>query len=382
MRIIFLLLFLLQSSICFGQLPVNIVGGQGGANSTETQAHVHPFDTSNGQHVGVVTLTHPFLKFQPEFHPFLNESFGTAMNQDVSFGGVAEIIHNGGSSTEWTATAIVGAWNFADAGKITLTSGNNNDQAEFAEENSLTIDMNGFTALTGKVDLDTYNPINNNFTLAFDLAGVLVGNTVNLNDAINTGDFTEQSFVITKAGFGLTTQEIDGFTMTLVRSGGAKPTVKFDDLQLEAVSGSTSDPIVFKATTPVGTRFHITELRIRIEDAFDSTLANATVPNIPIDSFLGVSGLTNGIIFSSFKDGVSVFSVTLKSIGDFLATGSDMINVSGNGTNTGLTLVINFPEPIILQGGSENNFLSFTINDNLSGLTRFTAAARGALEIR
>ena len=67
-------------------------------------------------------------------------------------------------------------------------------------------------------------------------------------------------------------------------------------------------------------------------------------------------------------------------MGDFLATGSNMINISGNATNTGLTLVVEFPEPIILKGGGNQNFLSFTINDDLTNLTRFTAAARGALE--
>ncbi len=57
-----------------------------------------------------------------------------------------------------------------------------------------------------------------------------------------------------------------------------------------------------------------------------------------------------------------------------------MINITGDGTNTGFTLIVRFPEAIILKGGSENNFLSFTINDTLANLTRFTAAARGAIE--
>jgi hypothetical protein len=43
-------------------------------------------------------------------------------------------------------------------------------------------------------------------------------------------------------------------------------------------------------------------------------------------------------------------------------------------------MVIEFPEPIILNG-TNDDFLSYTINDNLSGLLQFTAAARGALEV-
>ena len=38
-----------------------------------------------------------------------------------------------------------------------------------------------------------------------------------------------------------------------------------------------------------------------------------------------------------------IFSVTIKQLSDFLATGSDLINLTGNATNTGLTLLIKFP---------------------------------------
>jgi len=341
-------------------------------------AHVHGFSTAKRiDHAGLLVLTRPFQDFNPEFHPFLNDTFGTAMNQNISFSGTPEIIHNGGTTTEWTGTAIQGTWNFADGGKVTLTSGNNNDEASFAEETPTTIDLSGFTTLTGKIDLDTYNSTNNSLFVEFDNAGTLVGNNVNLNDHIDIGDFTEQNFIIPKADMGLTTQLVDGFTITLARTGGAKPTMKFDDIQLEA----SGDSAVFKATTPLGTRFHITEIRIRIEDVFDSTLANSSIPNFPINQLLGVSALSNGIVFSRVQKGKTLFSVTLKNLGDFLATGSNLINATGNATNSGFTLLVEFPEPIVLDGGIDENFLSFTINDNLSGLTRFTAAARGSLEI-
>ena len=353
-----------------------IIGTQG-KGAREAEAHVHPFNTADGNHSGLVTLQERFLNFRPEFHPFLNDTFGTAMNQNIAFSGTPEIIHNGGTSTEWTGSAIAGTWNFADGGKTTITSANNNDAATFAEETPTTIDLTNFTALTGKIDLDIYNPNNNSIIVVFDNAGITVGNSVNLNDFIDTGDFGEQNFVVPKAAMGLTTQLVDGFTITITRIGGTRPTIKFDDLQLEAAG----DPAVFKATTSFGTRFHITEIRIRMEDAISTVLTDASMPNILIDQFLGVSALSNGIIFSNTSKGKILFSVNLKNIGDFLATGSNLINVTGNATNTGLTLVVEFPEPIILEGGESENFLSFTISDNLSGLTRFTAAARGAIEV-
>ncbi len=125
------------------------IKGQRGKDSRISEAHVHPFETASGVHSGLVTLSKSFITFNPEFHPFLNDSFGVAMNQNISFGGTPEIIHNGGTSVEWTGTAIQGTWNFADAGKITITTADNNDEASFAEETPTTIDMSGFTTLTG-----------------------------------------------------------------------------------------------------------------------------------------------------------------------------------------------------------------------------------------
>jgi len=354
-------------------VKINIGDGDGSG----LEAHVHPFSTAaRKDHAGLLTLTRPFQNFNPEFHPFLNENFGTAMNQNIAFSGTPELIDDGAAGG-WDTTAVAGTWNFADGGKTTITSADNNDRALFEDASAGTTDMNGFTTLTGKVDLDIYNPVNNTIILQFLLAGVAVGNTVNLDDFIDTGDFAEQNFVIPKANFGLSTQTVDDFTITITRIGGSKPTIKFDDIQWE----QTGDSAVFKATTPLGTRFHVTEIRIRMEDVFDSTLASNSVPNFPINQLLGVTALTNGINFSRVQDGKTLFSVTLKNIGDFLATGSNLINATGNATNSGFTLLVEFPEPIVLAGGESENFLSFTINDNLSGLTRFTAAARGAIEV-
>jgi len=420
------------------------------------EAHAHSFTTAKrADHVGLLSLTRPFLDFNPEFHPFLNSSFGTAMNQSVTFGGSglrATVIHAGvnsgsadsgttdGSTTAfkliqsgqnfnttigpgalvhnttdgtfalvtvvdsdtqlnlatdimetaedyvindiWPGTAVQGTWNFADSGKFTITSANNNDEATFTVDSSHIWNMSDFKSLTGKIDLETFNDVSNTIVLEFGLDGVLVGNSVNLNDFIDTGDFTEQNFVVPKADLGLTTQNVNSMRLTILRTGGAKPTVKFDDFQWE----NTGAPIVFKATTPGSTRFHITEFRIAIADnitgitTVSGATENATVPNLAFNAFLGVSALTNGVTFARVQKGKTLFSVTIKQLGDFLATGSNIINHISDGTNTFITILIEFPEPIVLEGSSDD-FLSFTINDDLSGLLVFTAAARGALEV-
>lgn len=362
-------------------LKARITGTQG-KNARETEAHVHGFKTAGGDHAGLVALSHPFLNFSPELHPFLNDTFGAAMNQNVSFSGTPEIIHNGGTSTEWTGSAIAGAWNFADSGKVTITSASNNDEASFAEESPTTIDMSGFTALTGQIDYDTYNATSNSVVIQFDLAGANVGNSINLNDYTDTGNFSEQGFVVPKADLGLTTQLLDGMTITITRTGGTRPTIKFDDIQFEQLG----TPAVFKATTPLGTRYHIDKLRFSMTDELDAyaTVAdeteNATLPALSYNKLLGVSALTNGIVLQRVQEGKVQFSVVLRQLSDFLGTGFTISNAISDGTNTFISMEIDFTERIVLEG-TPDSFLSLTINDNLSGLLQLTASARGAIEV-
>ncbi len=351
-------------------------------DGSSLRAHVHRL-AGAPNHVGIVTLQERFLQFKPEVHPFLNDTFGTAMNQNVSFSGTPEIIHNGGTSTEWTGSSLQGTWNFADSAKVSLTSANNNDAATFAEENTTTIDTSGYTTLTGKINLTIYNDANNNISVIFDLTGASVGSSVFIDDYIDTGLIgTEQAFVIPKEDLGISTQLVDGFTITVSRIGGTKPTMTFDNIQLEQTGASA----VFRVTTPTGTKFHITEIRIAIADNIDGVITvagateNASMIGLSYNQILGVSALTNGIIFSRVHDGVTQFSVLIKQLGDFLGTGSNLANAISDGTNTFIVLQIDFPEPIVVNG-TPDSFLSFTISDNLSGLLQLTAAARGAVEI-
>lgn len=422
--------------------------GEAGKDSTKRQVHVHPFETVTGIHQGFVSLVHPFLNLDPEFHPFLNEVNGTKMSIDAGFSGNAALIHNGSTTTsaasgtttsigtaeindtgatftgsvsvgmtavdsgavyshvtvrdsdikltldgaidfgngeaytvgaEWTAAAVAGTWNFS--GDISLTDGDDGDRAQF--NNPGTSVMSNYVAVTGKVTLTTWNEVNNSMNLSFALANVPVGNSVDLNDYIDTGLLgTQQSFVIPKADLGLSGQTVDDMNLVLSRTGGAKAVIDFDDIQLEVSGGS----VVYKATTPRATRFHIDEIRIALADNVSgiitgSTTTYPTMTGLAYDDFMGItSPLANGIVFSRQKDSETVFSITIRQLGDFLATGSKIENAISDGTNTFITLLVKFPKPIILDG-NKDDFLSFTINDDLSGLLEFRAAARGAVEI-
>ena len=356
-------------------IDVRITDGEGKG----IYSHIHPYPGLKARHNGMLVLQERFVQFNPEVHPFLNSTFGNAMNQVVTFGGTPEIIHNGETSTEWTATANAGTWDFADAGAISITNANNSDSARF--ESTYAIDADGYTTLTGKINLTTYNPVNNTIGLEFDLLGTPTGNSVDLDVYIDTGLIgTEQTFAIPKADIGLTNQDVDGFTITISRSGGSRPTMTFDDLQLE----QTGAPIVFKSVTPPKTLFHITEIRAQIADnvtgiVTGSTTTFPTMPGLSYDSLLGVAALSTGIVVSRVQDGVVKDAFVIKQLGDFLTVG-DIINAFSDGVNTFVTISIRFPEPIIMNGNS-NSFISVTINDDLTGLLQFTASVRGAIEV-
>jgi len=419
-----------------------ITGEQGPSGVGKMTAHVHPFTTATNMHAGLVVLTHPFLATEPSTAFFLNSTVGAAMNQAVTFGTAAVVIHDGGDTSNsdagtadtdttnhiletgqnftttvavgsyatatntghvtavldadltcsadicpngneaytidpvWVGTAVAGTWNFADSAKITLTSANNNDNATFDAATVARYDWANFTAFTGKVDLDTFQAANHTIVMQFELNGVLVGNSINLNDFINTDSFAEQGFVIPKVDFGLTSGNlVNSLRVTLFRSGGAKPTFKLDDLQME----STGDPLVFSLNVAQGKRFHITELTFAYADLIDSNLANSSMPNIAYDAILGVSALSNGFSIRREKKGVTLFNATIKTLGAHISAGARPDSPWHDDTNTFLTLRVLFDSPLILTGATDDT-LTITINDDMSGLLQFTCAARGSLE--
>jgi len=427
-----------------------ITGEDGRGNIRD--AHVH----ERGGHQGLVVYKREDILFNPEFRPFINDSNGTAMNQNVGFTGEPTIIHAGvnsgalltgttdgttgfhlidsgtnfttgtiivaGMSVKnttsnneyatitavlsgdltldkdifvtsegyeinpiWVGTAVAGTWNFADGGEISITGADTNDQASFANDALRVWDVadNGFTTLTGKVDLDTYSETDNDILIYFDFDGVARGDQLSLNERIDTTNFSAQNFVIPVADFNFGgATEINGMTIEIIRTGGPKPTVKFDNIQWEEIGAA----IEYTTRIKRGERMHVTEIRIAIADdetgivTVAGNTENHSMINLGYNKIMSVAALSNGIVFRRSQNDVTLFSVTIKQLGDFLATGSNIVNVISDGTNTFITLLVIFPEAIILDGDT-NDFLSFTINDNLSSLLQFTAAARGAIEI-
>ena len=358
-------------------VPIRNTGVDIATNAVTEQAMLSKNGITYKHIAGAVVFSGDLFDFDPTIKPFLNESFGVAMNQDVSFGGTPELIFDGGSGgTEWTGTG--GAqWNFSSGGKVVLTNGTNNSQALFTD--SGTVNSSGYTALTGKVDLDNYSSSNQDVLFQFQLSGAPLGVAVSMNDFIDTGNFTEQSFAIPLTQFNLTGAIVDEFTMTIQRNGGSLPDISFDDFQIE----ETGSSINYTVNVLESEVYCIEQINFMFIDNVTAitTVAgsteNATTQNLSYNKLLGVDKLSNGIIFTRTQNDKNVINLTLKDLSDFLTFSVISDHVS-DGTNSLLTLTVKLDNPIILDGKSDDS-VSLSINDDLSGLLRFTALTRGSL---
>jgi len=119
---------------------------------------------------------------------------------------------------------------------------------------------------------------------------------------------------------------------------------------------------------------HIYQFTWSMADALDTTLANASMPNISYDQILGVPELSIGISYQRFQDENVIFSATIRKLADLIQFAEVRIeDVICDGTNTFMTVKSTFIEPFILKS-EDNDELRLTINDNLSGLLWLRAA--------
>jgi len=266
----------------------------------------------------------------------------------------------------WVGTGAT-SFNFASGAKVVCTSGNNNDTATF--DNDGISDMQHFGVLTGKIDLDTYNVVNHDLEISLTLAAVLVGNTVNINDYIDTTDLAEQSFSIPLTDMGVTTQDVDALKVVVLRSGGSKPTFKLDDLQLGDAAGTAT----WFAGPMQGEKFLAKRLRFVLAD---------NITEIEYDKFMGLAALANGVNLLVVSNGENLFQGTIKDMGGFFLVGIDEKKSSIGATNSWLVLETEITSPVFLDSstgslaGLDDGFY-LTISDDLSTLLRFQGSILG-----
>jgi hypothetical protein len=335
----------------------HIVDGTG----SKHKAEVYDRDSVNG--LTVYTRERDIVS--PSSRPLLNDTYGGSLNQAVAFTGTPELIFDGGSGgTQWAQTALSGSWNFAATGKVTITSANDGDTAKF--DDAGTIVASAYTALTGKIDLDTYSPVSNDITGQFYLAGVAVGISVSIADHIDEANFAEQSFAISLSEFVLNGNTVDEFQLSITRIGGTRPTIKFDDFQIE----ESGEPLLFQTRPAKETIYRATSLRLILADAVTGAAAQS------YNKILAVSRLPIGVNLSVGRGGEVAFSTTIRDVADLQEAGLIEVNRFDDGTNTSVTWEVIFPTFLELDSRNDD-FYQLTVNDDLSGLLKFTAFLRG-----
>lgn len=328
----------------------------GGGGDKRLEAPV----VQKGGDTGLAVLTESAHDTIPVVRPLVNPTFGADMNQAISFSGTPELIHDGGDNAGWTGAAGAGTWDFADTTTpndgtkcVSVTAANNGDNASFTDGTET--DMSTHEAVTGQIRLDTYDGAKNSITLQFENNTAAIGNSVSLNDFIDTGLLgAYQGFVISKAAFGIDTQTVDELIWT-VQVVGAKPTLRFDQFQIE----DDGAPAVFSFVPAPGEELFLHTLKIVMID-------NVTATS-DYNSFFAVAALANGIIINVRSFDRSVFAGSFSRLADFLTAPLVEFEDRVGATNTWMTFTANFPEKVILRGDT-SDLVSFTINDDLSGL--------------
>jgi hypothetical protein len=332
---------------------------------------------------GLVAFTEPYRDFIAQTKPLLSETTGGInANVDASFSGTPDGIHNGTDTALWTATAISGTWTFDSTGQaqagtksIDATATVDNNEAQL--ERSSAITANSYTAMTGYIYITAWPATGTKeVELRTRLAGVDVGNTVSLSNYVSTGTLnTWQKFTIPLADFGLGADSIDQVIVKTVDiGGGVAPDYYLDTMQWEETGSET-----FSVTPDLGTKYYVTHMSITMADAYDGTLASASHPNIKYNQLLGVSKLTNGIVFRLTTDQIVRFSGIFQQHIDYMTFPGLKVTTGGDATNTWLQYDIVFDYPFVMDSRTKDK-LEMTLSDDLSGLLYHRVLVRGYTE--
>lgn len=331
--------------------------------------------THSRDHVdGAIVYTREYAARVSQTRPFLNDTYGNALNQNAAFSGTPVVIHDGTDSVAWTGAAVAGTWDFADtvnpyAGTkcTSLTAANNNDQATFT--GGATVDGSNYAAITMQLWLDVFNDANHTIELQFALSGVLIGVPVSLNDYINTGTLSEyQGIVIALEDLGIENLTFDRAVITLIRAGGTKPTFRLDAFQVEETGGG----ITFQVKPDPRTMLYVDEIKFTFVDNVTGNAAKA------YNQILGVT-LANGLVITRITKDGPVVGRNISSVYDFESFGFKVSEPLDNGTDSMITATVNFSRPLTLNALYEET-LNVVIEDDASGWLRATAIARGEAE--
>jgi hypothetical protein len=343
----------------------------------ELSAHLHERDNNVGQ----VVYSDPLTLYDLRTAAFINEANGIQMAISGGFSGTPELVSNGGDTAAWTGSNISG--NDVDftsterprTGSASVHVDGPNVGNIWQFDKGSTIDLSAYVAITMWVNVDRRWGNGDDITFfGYNTStGLQVGDTVLLEDYLNEGDNDVwQEVIIVLEDMNLQDKTIDAFRMSYTNNAGTAPEFFIDDFQIEETTTSEQ----YKAEPNNGKLFYVNEIRINIVDALNTTLLNSSMHNLSYNTLLGRAELDSGLFLSRLKDEETQFSISYNNLNDFLRRGYQIESAICDGTNTSITLVRKFDEYLILDSKQGDN-LSFTVNDDLSGLISLSALALG-----
>jgi len=349
--------------------------------ATEKQANVVDV---NGYH-GLVVGTHPLKEYINKALFFTDDTGNINMN--INRGVLTGSILMYEEDVEWDTTVVAGPTtnfdflstdqNHTSTGSVCIdcTSSRQGNVFELGSNFDCTdhTSFSGWAYVTGWANSDPFNI----YAWENTTPGV-EGNVVDLINYINTGvQNVWQKFTIPFTDMGLSTQQINGVRFEQTHRDN---NLYLDDIHVN-VSGANATPVSYSINAPAGKTYLVNKIRITLADDINNTLANSNTHNIDYRTWLGAGSLINGIAFQRFDDGVSEATATFKGIGEILVQPTAQLsNIISTGSNVFLNLTFNYTEPIILKG-SQDDKISFTIQDDLSSLSVLKATALGREEL-
>ena len=355
-------------------------------------------DTREGEAQGLIVSTQELKTLTTTTRFFTSANYGIDMNIGVAFGATPVVAYQ--ENTEWTTSIINGVaadfiFNSAGGGGVTPHAGSVCIDARASGHDNIMqldrgsdLDLTGYIAISGWINFTQWNDLGTEKSIYFYAwdtnTGLQVGATIHLENYVDPGQLlTWQQFIIPLSDMGLTGETIDAFRIQTRDIGlGNAPDYFLDDIQVEETGAIP--PSEFTIEPSLQTWLHVRNINIFIaDDDYDSTLANASVPQIPYDTFLGVAALSSGLLYREYHDGEVTWSGAMKQLSDILQLPTALISGQGctGATKTWVKINIEIIGPLILKSENKDK-LSITVSDSLSGLDMFRASCGCEIEER
>jgi len=244
------------------------------------------------------------------------------------------------------------------------------------------LDLTNYISLTGWVYLTKWVS-QGALIYGWDVSGsIQLGIAVNIGAYVNTATLnTWQRFTIplTDLGIaGLTT----GFDAIRIQIVNSNVDTYWDYIRIQEQAVTPVNPTYFTIKAETGTWWIIRSISMIVADAMAGTLADGTMPALAYNKILGVTNLTNGLIYNRLNNGEVVKTIAIHNLGDWLSRPhTEIRSAISDGTNTYVVIESEFTEPVILKSENDDQ-LRFLVADDVSGLLMLRMTAAGKVEQR